>query len=124
MLPPSRPTRAGLPEPKRDIRIGPHVRRKQPPVVGDVCQGVATKNAQAKCAHLSATCSGTPAWCPRCAFPYCEHHYPRHVRSFTVPQDVWREFSQRLRAWHEKVGQDPRAKPKVLVSFPEEGSDA
>ncbi|MCA1818508.1 MAG: hypothetical protein LC620_00385 [Halobacteriales archaeon] len=117
-LPAPRSTPDGLQEPRRDMRRGPNVYRKQPPIVGDVCQGVATKNANAQCAYQSKLCSGDRCWCPRCRFPYCSYHYPKHVRTIVAPQDIWSEFARRLARWKEAVNANPKAQPKVQPQFP------
>lgn len=108
----------GLPEPRRDMRSGPNIYRRQPPVVGDVCRGVSSKNATAPCAHQSQLCQGPPAWCPRCRFPFCQYHYPRHIYVLVAPQDVWANFTRRLTRWKDKVAKDPKAKPRVVPEFP------
>lgn len=106
--------------PKRDIRIGDVVLRRQPPVVGVWCMPPTSANAEREgCVHPSAACEGDTATCRQCDYAFCAAHFPRHQRRFECPIDVWRTFDERRRAWYEAVKKNPKARPQVDVHFPE-----
>ena len=112
--------------PKRDIRIGEVVLRRQPPVVGVWCMPPSSRNADAAaCVHPSELCEGPTETCLLCGFTFCALHSPKHKRRFECPVDIWLEFDERRKAWYSLVKEDPNARPRVNVRFPEapEASD-
>jgi hypothetical protein len=112
--------------PKRDIRIGDVVLRRQPPVIGIWCMPPTTaKSERTDCGHRSPVCEGPTSTCEVCGFPFCASHFPRHRRRFECPIDIWRVFDERRKAWYERVKARPKSKPKVDVHFPdvEEAAD-
>lgn len=105
--------------PKPDIRNGPHLIRKQPPVVGQWCLPPSSGHVESPCAHYASTCEGDSRRCDLCGWPFCQTHYPRHTRRFECPRDIWLLFDARRRSWYERVTADPKQRPKVDVHFPE-----
>ncbi len=106
--------------PKRDIRLGEQVLRRQPPVVGVWCTPPASKNTdRAGCGHPSPACKGASENCELCGWSFCQSHFPRHKRRFECPIDIWRTFDARRRAWYERVQANPKARPQVDVHFPD-----
>jgi hypothetical protein len=111
-------------EPKRDIRIGDVVLRRQPPVVGFWCSPpTAAKSTRTRCVYDNDACGDGSTVCPLCFFPFCDSHLKRHTRRFECPVDVWLTFNERRRRWYQRVERNPRAKPKVDVAFPDEAGD-
>ncbi len=107
--------------PKRDIRLGERVLRRQPPVIGVWCNPPSSTNAKRTgCAHPSTVCKGDVKTCPLCEFTFCASHYPRHQRRFECPIDIWRTFDVRRKAWYERVKANPKARPTVDVHFPDD----
>ena len=105
--------------PKHDVRIGDVIIRRQPPVVGVFCKAPDSKGSRrAVCVFPSKVCDGPSETCRMCRFPFCAAHFPKHLRRFTVPQDVWKAFHRRLLAWHRAVQDNAKAYPKVNVRFP------
>lgn len=66
------------------------------------CKTPRTGKINAVCGHQAATCKGNPQECPRCRFPYCERHLPRHIRGLWWPKMQWEgivyEFQAKM-AW-------------------------
>jgi hypothetical protein len=108
-------------EPKRDIRLGDVVLRRQPPVVGYWCSPpTAKKSHDPRCVYTNDACGPGSTRCPLCHFPFCNTHLGRHSRRFECPVDVWLVFDERRRQWYDRVKENPRSKPKVDVAFPED----
>ena len=111
--------------PKLDIRIGPVVLRRQPPVVGLWCSPpTSTKATRTHCVYDNHGCAGDSKTCDLCEFPYCASHYPRHKRRFECPVDVWVLFNRRRLMWYDRVKSNPKTRPKVDVHFPDTPPEA
>lgn len=107
-------------EPKHDIRRGDVVLRRQPPVVGSWCSPpTSTKSTNTRCVYDNLACKQGSSTCPQCHFPFCDYHQGSHRRPFECPVDVWLEFDERRLAWYDRVEKNPKAKPKVNVTFPD-----
>lgn len=108
-------------EPKREIRLGNRLVRRQPPVVGYWCSPPSTKKSlHPVCVYTNAGCGAGSSLCPYCHFPFCDTHFRLHRRRFECPVDVWLRFDERRKRWYDRVAKNPGAKPKVDVRFPEQ----